>query len=96
MYEGSEKYFVNSILGNFVPMYIKGDALLTSIQLIPLFLWFYLTGDPTSPSAIANYVERAIMTLLPNPDWMFLNFFINPLLGAAVSTMNWSHAMNRR
>lgn len=96
VHKGSERYFVGNLVRNFGSMYVKGDAVVTAIQLIPLFVWFAIVGDPTSTEAISQYIERVIMTLVPNPDWMFLNVIINPLVGAGVSTLKWSNGMHRR
>lgn len=87
-YKGSGKYGVGNLLFNFGAMYVFGGVVITSLKLI----WVLLTGNFSS----IGFVKEAIMIFVPNPDYIYLNFIINPLVGTVFATIKWSNSMKGR
>jgi hypothetical protein len=94
LYDGSGNYFIGNLIWNYGAMYAFGGTILTLVQILPLFVWFSLFGEPGDPDTLAIFIERAIMTFVPSENFLFMELVVNPLVGTVASTLLWSKGMS--
>ncbi len=72
---GLLKYIVKSIVFNYVPMYLFGGTIITTISLL-----FGLSGAESG-----EFLPVLIETLTPRPS----SLFWNPVVGAPIAGLKW-------
>lgn len=93
LYQGSGNYFIGNLLFNYLAMYTFGGLILTLVQILPMLFWFSLFGDLGNPDTLSIFIERTVLTFVPSRNFLFMELIVNPLVGAAASTLLWSKGM---